>query len=88
MSRQHHAGSPVREGGEDVTLMGLENFQSDWFARRASKNIVAEIGESVGRLPESYTKTFPGINWALPAGTRNRTQTNEYVGDSAQTLET
>ena len=55
-----------------MSSMGLEHFQSDWVTRRAAKNIVAEIGETVGRLPESYTKNFPDINWALPVGTRNR----------------
>jgi uncharacterized protein with HEPN domain len=57
---------------ERLASLGLEHFQSDWVARRAAKNIVAEIGEAVGRLPESYTKKFPGINWGLPVGTRNR----------------
>ena len=60
------------DDAEKMASMGLEHFQSDWVARRAAKNIVAEIGEAVGRLPESYTKNFPGINWALPVGTRNR----------------
>ncbi|MDH2902385.1 MAG: DUF86 domain-containing protein [Actinomycetota bacterium] len=57
---------------EKLASLGLEHFESDWVARRAAKNIVAEIGEAVGRLPESYTKKFPGINWGLPVGTRNR----------------
>ena len=60
------------DDAEKMSSMGLEHFQSDWVARRAAKNIVAEIGEAVGRLPESYTKNFPGINWAIPVGTRNR----------------
>ncbi len=57
---------------ERLASLGLEHFESDWVARRAAKNIVAEIGEAVGRLPESYTKKFPGINWGLPVGSRNR----------------
>ena len=60
------------DDAEKMSSVGLEHFQSDWVARRAAKNIVAEIGEAVGRLPESYTSDFPGINWALPVGTRNR----------------
>ena len=55
-----------------LASLGLEHFHSDWVARRAAKNIVAEIGEAVGRLPESYTTKFPSINWSLPVGTRNR----------------
>ena len=57
---------------ERLASLGLEHFQSDWVARRAAKNIVAEIGEAVGRLPGSYTAKFPSINWGLPVGTRNR----------------
>lgn len=57
---------------EKLASWGLEHFHSDWVARRAAKNIVAEIGEAVGRLPESYTTKFPSINWGLPVGTRNR----------------
>ena len=57
---------------ERLASLGLEHFQSDWVARRAAKNIVAEIGEAVGRLPGSYTAKYPSINWGLPVGTRNR----------------
>jgi len=57
---------------EKLASLGLEHFHSDWVARRAAKNIVAEIGEAVGRLPTSYTSKFPSINWSLPVGTRNR----------------
>ncbi len=57
---------------EKLASLGLEHFYSDWVARRAAKNIVAEIGEAVRRLPESYTTKFPSINWSLPVGTRNR----------------
>jgi uncharacterized protein with HEPN domain len=60
------------DDADKLASLGLEHFQSDWIARRAAKNIVAEIGEAVGRLPESYTKNYPDINWALPVGTRNR----------------
>lgn len=60
------------DDAEKLASLGQEHFQSDWVARRAAKNIVAEIGEAVGRLPGSYTMKFPSINWALPVGTRNR----------------
>lgn len=57
---------------ESLAALGVENFENDWVARRAAKNIVAEIGEAVGRLPESYTANYPEIDWRLPIGTRNR----------------
>lgn len=57
---------------EKLASLGQEHFHSDWVARRAAKNIVAEIGEAVGRLPPSYTTNYPSINWGLPVGTRNR----------------
>ena len=60
------------DDAEKIASMGLEHFLDDWVTRRAAKNIVAEVGEAVGRLPKSYTNSFPGINWALPVGTRNR----------------
>ena len=41
------------EDAEKLASMRLENFQNDWVARRAAKNIVAENGEAVGRPPSS-----------------------------------
>lgn len=60
------------DDAEKISSMGLEHFLDDWVTRRAAKNIVAEVGEAVGRLPTSYTNDFPGINWALPVGTLHR----------------
>ncbi len=53
--------------------MGRDRLEVDWVIGRAVKNLIAELGETVGRLPRSFTDDHSEIDWRAIAGMRNRT---------------
>lgn len=56
----------------DLVSFGRDRFNEDWTLKRAAKNIVAELAEAVGRLPQSFKQSRPQVPWRAIAGTRNR----------------
>lgn len=55
-----------------IVSFGKERFDQDWIVRRAAKNVVAELAESVSRLPQSFTDRHPQVPWRAIAGMHNR----------------
>jgi uncharacterized protein with HEPN domain len=61
------------DDGRRITEMGRARLDEDWLVQRAARNVIAELGETVGRLPERFRTEHPAINWSAIAGMRNRT---------------
>jgi uncharacterized protein with HEPN domain len=56
----------------DLVSFGKARFDEDWTLKRAAKNIVAELAEAVGRLPQSFKQSRPQVPWRAIISTRNR----------------
>ncbi|MBO0730885.1 MAG: DUF86 domain-containing protein [Acidimicrobiaceae bacterium] len=56
----------------EIVSWGQERIQDDWLVRRAAKNIVTELAESVSRLPATYRDRHTMVAWRDVAGMRNR----------------
>lgn len=55
-----------------IVRLGRASFDADMLAQRAAKNLVAELSETIGRLPNGYTRKRPGVAWQQLTGMRNR----------------
>lgn len=61
------------DDGARIVDLGRERLDRDWLVRRAAKNVIAELGEAVGRLPDWFVRDRPGVPWRAISGMRNRT---------------
>lgn len=57
----------------EIVGLGRERFDADGLLRRAAKNVIAELGETVKRLPSQFTDARPDTSWSSIAGMRDRT---------------
>jgi uncharacterized protein with HEPN domain len=64
-------GAGLHDGMELVGL-GKQRFDDDWLMRRAAKNIVTELAEAIGRLPDRFKQKHPEVPWRAISGMRNR----------------
>lgn len=55
----------------EIVTMGRARFDSDWVVRRAAENVVSELAETVGRLPDRVRQSHTEIPWRDIAGMRN-----------------
>ena len=55
-----------------LAAKGREHFDTEWEAKRAAKNIITELQETMSRLPISYRELHSDVEWALARGIRNR----------------
>jgi len=55
-----------------LAARGRASFSASWVAKRAAKNIITELQETLSRLPLSFRELHPDVEWALARGTRNR----------------
>lgn len=55
-----------------LAAKGREHFDTEWEAKRAAKNIVTELQETLSRLPASYQEGHQNVEWSLIRGMRNR----------------
>ena len=56
----------------ELASRGRASFDTDWLAKRAAKNIITELQETLSRLPLSYRERHPDMEWALARGMTNR----------------
>lgn len=61
------------DDGQRIVELGRDRLEADWMVRRAVRNVISELGETVGRLPQRFMDEHPDINWRAIAGMRNRT---------------
>lgn len=55
-----------------IVALGRARFDSDVLVRRAAKNVVTELAETVSRLPDTFVAARPGIAWREITGMRTR----------------
>ena len=60
------------EDAAKLAARGRTSFDTDWIAKRAGKNIVTELQETLSRLPVSYQDGHQDVEWSLIRGMRNR----------------
>lgn len=60
------------DDGARIVDLGRDRFDSDWLVRRAARNLIGELAETVTRLPERIRELHPQIEWQAIGGMRNR----------------
>ena len=64
--------SVLFEEAAELASRGTTYFEHEWGAKRIAKSIVAELQETLSRLPISYQEIHPDVEWSLVRGMRNR----------------
>ncbi|MDA8316185.1 MAG: DUF86 domain-containing protein [Actinomycetota bacterium] len=64
--------SVLFEDATELASRGRSYFEGEWGAKRIAKNIIAELQETLSRLPLSYQEHHPDVEWALARRMRNR----------------
>jgi uncharacterized protein with HEPN domain len=64
-------GSLIRRA-ERLAARGEQEIHKDEMLREAADAIIAKLGETVSRLPQSFLDQHPGIQWQAIKGMRNR----------------
>ena len=71
------------DAGARLVDRGRQAYDDDEMLRLAAESIMHKIGETIGRLPDDFTKLHPSVSWRPMRGMRNKIAHEYEVVDYA-----